>query len=315
MRKTFLFLFFAALASTIFAGNCASTSSVSTDYKNGRVTFKLTWTACNNITHRNQVWVFVDYQKVSNGVPTGNWAPATVIGVYSLAPAAVSAQTVTGNKRGLWITGSNGTTATIVLQLDKNNMPTHYKWCAYATDYPPNTTYSNGNYTFKGTPPFTLVAADGIEKQIVNSQTLAESALTVTPSAMTDATGCPSLFCAFMYDGCPVIIACRDLPTWPSSVDNANSLCVATFGAGWRIPTLAELSATCWPIVNKSSSFIKTWYMSSNYYGWHVGSSSNYRWYCCNKGCSTGCSSGCLSVYGWTDPPSDGTGVRCVRDK
>ncbi len=183
MRKTFLLILCAMFICVEIVANCASTRSVSVDYENARVTFELTWAACDNNTHRNQVWVFVDYQEVRNNAPYGDWKPAMVTGVYSLTPVTVSSQTVTGNTRGVWITGSNGAKATVTLQLDKSKMPIQYKWCAFATDYPPNAaTYNNGIYALRGTAPFVINGMQTSNNKIYSSGTI---------NTITDATGCP----------------------------------------------------------------------------------------------------------------------------
>jgi uncharacterized protein (TIGR02145 family) len=58
-------------------------------------------------------------------------------------------------------------------------------------------TESNGTYTFKGSPPFMLIAADGTTTQTVTGNTLPASALTITPVILTDETGYPNIFCPY----------------------------------------------------------------------------------------------------------------------
>jgi hypothetical protein len=56
---------------------------------------------------------------------------------------------------------------------------------------------NNGTYTFKGTPPFTLIASNGITTQTVSGKTLFASALTITPTVIKDKTECPGIFCPY----------------------------------------------------------------------------------------------------------------------
>jgi hypothetical protein len=83
------------------------------------------------------------------------------------------------------------------------NVPAKFNWCAYVSDYPPNVTANNGTYTFKGTPPFTLIASNGAT-QIVTGKTLTTSALTITPTTIRDKTECPGIFCP--YQGSDLLI-------------------------------------------------------------------------------------------------------------
>ncbi len=54
--------------------------SISADYANKRVTFALSWAAgTRDATHNSKVWVFVDYQPVTNPNTTGAWQRATVV--------------------------------------------------------------------------------------------------------------------------------------------------------------------------------------------------------------------------------------------
>jgi uncharacterized protein (TIGR02145 family) len=65
------------------------------------------------------------------------------------------------------------------------------------SDYPPNVTATNGTYTFKGSPPFRLIASDGTTTQTVSGKTLTTSALTITPTIIRDKTECPGVFCIY----------------------------------------------------------------------------------------------------------------------
>jgi hypothetical protein len=89
--------------------------------------------------------------------------------------------------------GSYSATVTVKLNITADK----FNWCAYASDYPPNVTVANGTYTFKGTPPFILTAANGTTSQTVTGTTLAASALTITPTTIRDKTACPGIFCPY----------------------------------------------------------------------------------------------------------------------
>ncbi len=173
--------------------------TLSADYANKRVTFSVSWAAgTRNTTHLSKVWVFVDYQPVTNPNTTGAWQRATV------ASATATTGTVSGNTgRGFFVQGTDGAfSSTVTVTL--SDVPAKFNWCATATDYPPRVAAgSNGSYTFGGTPPFTLTAANGATQQ-VDGKTLAHSALTITPTALTDKTGCPGAFC--LYTGSDLYI-------------------------------------------------------------------------------------------------------------
>jgi uncharacterized protein (TIGR02145 family) len=78
-----------------------------------------------------------------------------------------------------------------------SNVPAKFNWCAYVSDYPPNVTANNGSYTFHGTLPFTLTAANGTTTQTISDKTVATAAVTITPVTLTDRTGCPGVFCVY----------------------------------------------------------------------------------------------------------------------
>ncbi|MDR1406390.1 MAG: hypothetical protein LBI89_04220, partial [Prevotellaceae bacterium] len=157
---------------------------LATDYAGKKVTFRVTWDAA---PYNNNVWVWVDLCPVA-GVSPGTFAQA-VIGAASATAGSIA--TVAGNQRGFYVT-ANPSTVTATL----TNAAGAFSWCAYASDYPPNVTVNDGTYTFKGTPPFRLIAPDGTT-QTVTGKTLAASALTVTPLTMTDETGYPGVLCAY----------------------------------------------------------------------------------------------------------------------
>jgi hypothetical protein len=172
--KTIL-LFFALLAS-VTASATVTVTPISTDNANKKVTFKVEWTGS---PANNRVWVWVDLCPVE-GVTPGTFAPA-----------AVTAASVTGsyytdlNGRGFYIYASPATvTATLSI-----TAPDGFNWCAHGSDFPPNAVESGGVYTLKGTPPFIVTTASGNVQ--VPGYTFAGGDIL----ELTDATGCPGVFC------------------------------------------------------------------------------------------------------------------------
>jgi hypothetical protein len=198
--KQILF-FFAMLASVATSAQTLSAKITKIDYATKIVTCDLSWTG-RNTTHLSDVWVFVDYLEVSNTntTITGSWAPAAITGatVTQNTTGSAVASTVSGNTRGVWVkstTSGANFTGQVALQL--SSVPAKFNACAYATDYPPNVTANNGSYTFHGTLPFTLTAADGATTQTIPDKIIPTAVVTITPVTLTDRTGCPGVFCIY----------------------------------------------------------------------------------------------------------------------
>ncbi|MDR0582371.1 MAG: hypothetical protein LBG31_05355 [Prevotellaceae bacterium] len=193
MRTTFFL--FAMLASVMAsAQTTVQIMPVSATYTTTpTIQFKVSWTNQSTDNHRNKVWLFVDFQPVISPAQKGNWQPATITGTVQKTAGTVSEQ----SDRGFFLEGATTDfSATVTVQLSNTGTP--FNWCAYASDCPPNIgDYDNGTYTLRGTPPFTLIAANGTT-QTVPDKTIAQSALTITPVTMTDATGCPGHFCKYI---------------------------------------------------------------------------------------------------------------------
>jgi len=201
MKKLFFFLIGATFACTGFAqGSCVTAKQVSANYVNNTVTFELTWKLCSSTTtHLNRAWVFVDIQPVDPA--TGNkdaWTPAS----YTGKPTVDNADTLTvpGNTRGFYVTGNNGQSATVTMQI--NTTLTKFNWCAFATDYPPNIGTANTStrdYTLRGTQSF-----------VVNGKTITGKQTSGSVSSLTDATGCPGCIAVqdFKFSGSSVTIPC-----------------------------------------------------------------------------------------------------------
>jgi len=263
MKTTILFLLCAMFTCTALAqqGSCISAKQVSADYENKTVKFVLTWNGCSSTTtHLNRVWVFVDIQSVDATTgEKGVWTPASFTG----KPTVQNADTLTvpGNTRGFYVTGENGESAIVTIQI--KDAPAKFNWCAFATDYPPNIGRNDdGVYTLRGTQSF-----------VVNGSTIAGKQTSGSVSSLTDATGCPGCIAEqnFKITGssvtipcCPNLTAvsgvCRDLDAdnafhlyCPPDVDleikktdldeawNPTNNCGGN--AGWRYPTVAE--GTC----------------------------------------------------------------------
>jgi hypothetical protein len=199
--KTKLF-FFAMIVSIAASAQVTNVAPIGANYANKTVSFRVWWNASSrDATHLSKVWVWVDYITVnSNNTTSGNtWTRAAV----SSASPTASVSYDGSNRKGFWLQGNNGSySATVTVQL--NVTASKFNWCAYVSDYPPNVTATNGTYTFKGTPPFTLIASNGTTTQTVSGKTLAASALTITPTTIRDKTECPGVFC--IYTGSDLFI-------------------------------------------------------------------------------------------------------------
>ena len=185
MRTTF---FFFAMLVSIAANATVTVTPLSTDYGTKKVTFKVAWTNSPTAPYNNRVWVWVDLCPVA-GTSPGTFAQAIISGA-----AAVSGNiaTVSGNTRGFYVT-TNPSTVTATL----SNATGKFNWCVYGSDYPPNVTFDEGTYTFKGTTNFII----SNPAKTLTTKTIAKANLTVTSSTtFTDATGCPgigSLYCPY----------------------------------------------------------------------------------------------------------------------
>jgi hypothetical protein len=194
MRKTFFL--FAMFVNVAASAQVTHVEPVGANYTNKTVTFRVWWNAgSRDATHLSKVWVWVDYIKInSNNTTSGNmWTRADV----SAASPTASISYDGSNRQGFWLQGNTSTNYSATLTVQLNITETKFNWCAYASDYPPNVTLDKGTYTFKGTPPFTLIAANGTTTQTVTGKTLLTSVLTITPTTIRDRTECPGVFCPY----------------------------------------------------------------------------------------------------------------------
>ncbi|MDR0694277.1 MAG: hypothetical protein LBF81_03140, partial [Prevotellaceae bacterium] len=127
------------------------------------------------------------------------WTRAEISTTPAVSSSPTSTATLDASPyKGFWLNGVTGSySATVTATLSNIPANTKFNWCAYVSDYPPNVTAANGTYTLKGTPPFTLIASDGITTQTVTGKTLPTSALTITPTTIKDKTECPGVFCPY----------------------------------------------------------------------------------------------------------------------
>jgi uncharacterized protein (TIGR02145 family) len=192
--RTILILF------ALFAGIPASAQTLNIkittiDLSNKIVVCDLSWTG-RSTTRLSNVWVFVDYIDISGNMSVNTWNPAAVTGATITRQTAGSATVskVSGNTRGIWIKSViSGADFTGQIALQLSNVPAKFNACAYASDYPPNGKIENGSYTLQGSPPFTLIDADGKTTQQVNGYKISISVLKITPVTLTDVTGCPGI--------------------------------------------------------------------------------------------------------------------------
>ncbi|MDR3132552.1 MAG: hypothetical protein LBU42_00820 [Prevotellaceae bacterium] len=188
-------LFFLAMLVNVAASAQTNVELLEANYTNKTVSFHVWWNAgSRDATHLPKVWVWVDYITVnSDNTTSGNsWTRAAV----SAASPTASVTYDDSNRQGFWLQGNSGSySATVTVQL--NITASKFNWCAYVSDYPPNVTANSGVYTLRGTPPFTLTAANGTTTQTVSGSTISTSAVTITPVTLTDKTACSGVFCPY----------------------------------------------------------------------------------------------------------------------
>jgi hypothetical protein len=236
MRTTFFFLaMFASVAAS--AQTTVQIMPVSATYtETPSIQFKVSWTNQSTDNHRNKVWLFVDFQPVISPTQKGNWQPATITGTVQKTAGTVSEQ----SNRGFFIEGTTTNfSATVTVQLSNINDP--FNWCAYASDYPPNAvinraTLTNGTYTLRGTPPFTIDGTYTTSMSTYSGPFI---------KSITDKTKCPGITYASTFTGCGVLIEQQSVATVYTNPTNVNNICSNRYGAGWRAPTTTELECIC----------------------------------------------------------------------
>jgi hypothetical protein len=192
MMKKLLFLFFLPLWGLGGIAHASVTVKLlDTDFTNKTVTLRVEYANAVN----DRVWVWITWNAV---VTPGAFQPAEI---SAASATSGSVQYAATNTRGFFVTASPATvTATL------SNAPAKFHCCVYGSDTPPNATESNGTYTFKGSPPFILTAANSATSQTVTGNTLPASALTITPIILTDETGYPGVFSSCPYTGSDLVV-------------------------------------------------------------------------------------------------------------
>ncbi len=251
--------------------------TISTNYAAKTVTFSVSWAAgTRDATHLSKVWVFVDYQEVTNPNTTG-WQRANID--LSKLPANSSADGA--NTKGFWYQGQATAAQNATITVTLTNVPTKFNWCAVATDYPPNAAvYDNGTYTLKGTQPF-----------IVNGTAIVGNKFIGIVNSLTDATGCPGWiecdvatangtchtgltlvngYCrdliadkAVKFTGCGYELEVKLAQTIPPAIWDINVGCPS----GWVPATRAQIKCFYKNARVATNTFANTVYQTAEYYG------------------------------------------------
>ncbi|MDR0694446.1 MAG: hypothetical protein LBF81_04000 [Prevotellaceae bacterium] len=224
MKKIFfLFAMFANVAAS--AQNMQITPISATYTSSPVIQFEVSWTGARTYRHNTKVWVFVDYRKVEDNTPAGNWTRAATTATPAVNSTPTSTATrVSGNDKGFWLNGVDGDySATLTVPLTLAAGVTQFNWCAYATDYPPNVVpHSTSSYTLRGSPPFVLNG----------TFTTSLSTFSGTITTFTDATGAPGKFPA------PLNEKPNEMGCVAGLVENMNGVCVAPSAVGCTNNTL-----------------------------------------------------------------------------
>jgi hypothetical protein len=221
------FFFFAMLVSVAASAQNVQVESISSTYTGTPIVkFRVAWTGTRTYRHNTKVWLFIDYRKVENDAPVGNWTRALVTSTLTVNSLPASTATLEpGNDSGFWLHGVNGDySATVTVPVTLATDVTQFSWCAYATDYPPNVVaHSSNSYTLRGSRPF-----------VVNGSTLTADQTTFsgTITSFTDATGAPGIFPAAPNEK-PNGMGCL-----PGLVENAVGVCAAPTAIGCNNTTL-----------------------------------------------------------------------------
>jgi uncharacterized protein (TIGR02145 family) len=240
------------LASVAASAQNVQVESISATYTSSPVIkFRVQWTGERTYRHNTKVWVFVDYHKVEDNMPSGNWARALVAATPTVSSTSASSVTLEpGNDKGFWLHGANGDySATLTVPVTLDAGVTQFNWCAYVSDYPPNViAHSSNSYTLRGSPPF-----------VINNNTLPVSQTTYsgTITSMTDATGAPGLFPAAAGEktngmGCIAGLVeniadsvCRD-PSFVHCNSSTLNLGTVSFTSGSEITIVGENISQIW---------------------------------------------------------------------
>jgi hypothetical protein len=249
--KKIIFLF--AMLAIMTASAAVTVTPLSVDYATRKVTFSVSWTGS---AANNRVWVWVDLCPVS-GTSPGTFAKAELS-----SPSAITGgiSTVPGNTRGFYVTTSPSTvTATL------DNATGKFNWCVYGSDFPPNAKDNgSGGYDLKGSPPFLINGS--IEW---SDKTYSGGEIT----ALTDATGCPGVWCGKDGEAAGLLNCCATGTTNCSGTCKTNGNYTTNDGACTGNCNIAYVQ-----LRNQCGAVVNTQYSTFN-----------------NTACNTGCGPNCAS--------------------
>jgi hypothetical protein len=196
--KKIIFLF--ALLASMTASAAVTVTPLSVDYATKKVTFSVSWT---NSAANDRVWVWVDLCPVT-GTSSGTFAKAVIS-----SPSVTAGSIAEFNQRGFYV-NANPTTVTATL----DNATGTFNWCVYGSDFPPNARdNSSGGYDLKGSPPFII---NGTIEWTANTYSGSEI------TALTDATGCPGVWCGRDGEAAGLLNCCASGTTKCSGTCNKN---------------------------------------------------------------------------------------------
>ncbi|MDR0694204.1 MAG: hypothetical protein LBF81_02760 [Prevotellaceae bacterium] len=196
--KKIIFLF--ALLASIAASAAVKVTPLDVNYNTKTVTFSVSWTS--NAAN-NRVWVWVDLCPVA-GTSPGTFAKAVIS-----SPSVTAGSIAEFNQRGFYV-NANPTTVTATL----DNATGTFNWCVYGSDFPPNAKDNgSGGYDLRGSPPFII---NGTIEWTANTYSGSEI------TALTDATGCPGVWCGRDDEAAGLLDCCATGTTKCSSTCKKN---------------------------------------------------------------------------------------------
>jgi hypothetical protein len=168
---------------------------------------------------------------------------------------AGSIDDATLNGRGFYVT-TNPSTVTATL----DNATGKFNWCAYGSDFPPNARdNSSGGYNLKGSPPFII---NGTIEWTANTYSGNEI------TALTDATGCPGVWCGRNGEAAGLLNCCASGTTKCSGTCKKNGNYETYDGActGACNTAYVQLRNQCGEVINaKYSTSTNTGCTTPNY--------------------------------------------------
>jgi hypothetical protein len=213
------------------------------------------------------------------GTSPGTFAKAVISSPSAIA-GSIDAATLNG--RGFYVT-ANPSTVTAVL----DNATGKFNWCVYGSDFPPNAKdNSSGGYDLKGSPPF--VINNTIEW---NASTYSGSEIT----ALTDATGCPGVWCGKNGEAAGLLNCCATGTTNCSDTCKTNGTYTTNDGActGSCNTAYVQLRNQCGIVIeNNTNTYTDVECMA--------GCESEYKTACCDHPISclidTACQAKCTKL-------------------